>query len=99
MMQQQLDWHALTSQDVELYTQFWVRCRRDGITEFTSDTFRSYNFHAQLADTQHGIGTLFAKWKWHKLIEEAGRVRSTVESNHRRRISVFRFKQPKEAEG
>jgi hypothetical protein len=96
MAQQQLEWHTLTRQDVELYTKFFVLCKRDGITEFTSDTFRNYNLHAQLSDLQHGIGTLFAKWKWHRLIEEeSGRVRSQVESNHKRRISVFKFKEAK----
>jgi hypothetical protein len=95
--QQQLEWHVLTAQDCELYRQFYTLLKRDGAQEFSSDTFRKYGLHKQIKDKQHGIGTLFAKWKWHRLIVEVGRKRSTVESNNQRRISVFKFKIAKEA--
>jgi len=86
------DWHTLTHKDVTLYIQFYQLCKRDGKTQFTSDDFRNYGLHEQFNDTQHEIGILFAKLKWHRLIVEIGRKRSTIPSNHNRRNSVFKFK-------
>jgi hypothetical protein len=87
------DWHNLTHLDVTLYSMFWRLCKQDGKKEFSADDFRDYQLHQRLPDTQHGIGMLFAKWKWHNLIVEVGRVRSRHESNHKRKISVFKFKE------
>lgn len=93
--QQQIsNWYDLTAQDVDLYRRFWMLCQRDNLKEFSSDTFRDYGLANGLSDMQHDIGRVFAKWKWHGLIIEVDWKRSARESNHARRIGVYKFKEP-----
>ena len=85
---------AMSTKDQDLLRSFRTLLKVDGKTEFTSDDFRMYGLDRFLADKQHSIGGLFAKWKHHKHIEDTGATkRSVLPSNHMRRLSVYKMKE------
>lgn len=82
----------LNSKDWDLYEKLWVLLKAQKKNTFSSDDFRGFGLDRFIEDTQHGIGSLFLRWKINKLIEEIGFVHSTLDSNHGRRISLYRMK-------
>lgn len=84
----------LTQNEQALLTTFHCRCVVEGITEFSSDTFRKYELDRALyGDPIHAIGLLFCKAKHFRLIEEIGRKRSEIPSNHGREIRRYKWKE------
>ena len=65
-------------------------CEDEGLTEFSSDTFRLLNLQ-QFVTGSHGIGGFFARLKHNKVVEEVGWVRSVIPSNHGRKIRVYEW--------
>jgi len=86
----------ISNRDRDLLRSFRTLLKIDGKTEFCSDDFRMYGLDRFLADTQHGIGGLFAKWVHHGIAEKTGRnVRSVLPSNHLREIKTYKWKKEK----
>jgi hypothetical protein len=83
----------LSKVDFDLYQKLWVLLKTEGRNTFSADDFRAYNLDMFIEDTQHGIGSLFAKWKINKLIEPTGQWKSsTLPSNHGHKQQLFKMK-------
>lgn len=83
----------LTKNELDLYSKLWVLLKAEGRNTFSADDFRAYNLDRFIEDTQHGIGTLFAKWKVNRLIEPTGFWKaSTLKSNHGHKQQLFKMK-------
>ena len=84
--------YALSPQDEKNLKAFKTLLKMDNIEEFSSDDFRRYGLDRFIRDTQHGIGTFFAKLTKNKLVVTIGYTRSQITSNHGHTIRTYRWK-------
>jgi len=64
-----------------------------GIRRFSSDTFRLFGFDRFIVDTQHGIGSFFAKLVKNGDVKKVDWIRSEVASNHGRQIRLYEWQE------
>lgn len=84
---------TLTVKDNDMLRTFKTLTGLDRLLEFSSDDFRLYGLDRFIVDKAHGIGGFFAKLKANGLIVEVRWKRSSVPTNHGRRIPVWRWKE------
>ena len=87
----------LNNLDKHLLITFRTLTAIDNNEAFSSDDFRFFGLDRYLLDRQHGIGTFFAKLVKNEYVEEVGRKRSIIPTNHFREIRVYKWT-PKAAE-
>ena len=81
--------YIFTKKDEDLLKTFKTLLAKDQKTEFSSDDFRKYGLDRFIKDTQHGIGTFFAKLVHNKKAKKIGYTRSEFASNHGRQIRTY----------
>jgi len=75
----------------EMKEIFKIRCQMAHIRRFSADTFRLFGFDRFIADTQHGIGSFFAKLVKNGDVRKVDWIRSEVSSNHGRQIRLYEW--------
>ena len=89
----------LTKTDWKLYESLWKKLRKENRSVFSADDLRTVITQLEEEDPEHHkifphpekqIGMTLYKWKHHKLTEHYSFTHSKVESNHHRRIELFR---------
>ncbi len=82
----------LTSKDEQTLKAFKRLLELDNITEFSSDDFRRYQLDRFIKDTQHGIGTFFAKLVKNRMVNHVGYKASDLASNHGHTIKTYTWR-------
>jgi hypothetical protein len=83
---------SLTSKDEQNLKAFRTLLKMDNIEVFSSDDFRRYGLDRFIRDTQHGIGTFFAKLSKNGLVEHVGYKASDLASNHGHTIKTYKWR-------
>jgi hypothetical protein len=82
----------LTSKDEQTLKAFKTLLKLDNIEVFSSDDFRRYGLDRFIKDTQHGIGTFFAKLVKNRLVEHIDYIHSDLASNHGHTIKTYSWR-------
>ena len=81
---------ALTLKDKAIAKTVMARLEETGKTYFTSDDLRGWLPQDFFDDPQHEIGAWFARMKWHWYLKRVGEEVSQIESNHKRRVDLWK---------
>lgn len=79
---------VLTEAEVMLTRCFMMMLRDDKKEYWCTDDFRGYGLDKELADPQHELGGLCAKWRWNGISRQAGEVPSEIASNNKRKVDL-----------
>jgi len=73
--------------------EFQCRLAIESEEHFSSDDFRRFKLDRFMERPDKEIGTYFAKLKYYGYAEPVGEVPSAIESNHKRNVDLWRWKE------
>ena len=82
---------TLNQREIDLTTEFMMLLAEDAKEYFCSDDLRRYGLADRFERPDKEIGTYFAKLKANEVAQTVGEVPSSIDSNNRRKVDLFRW--------